>query len=652
MTSILPRTVLYYGEDKPPAEFIELRAGPVSAILQPDDAFLRYIRLGDREILRGVYVAVRDQLWGTVKPAVSDLRVEQVDETFEVTFDVECKRGDIVFRWQGKITGDEHGGIVYTMNGAAHSTFMSSRVGFCVLHPILECAGRPCVVEKVDGSQEAGAFPEAIAPHQPFTDIRAISHFVLPGLTAEVRFEGDTFEMEDQRNWTDASYKTYCRPLSLPFPFEVSEGTTIAQSVILGLKGQASRKPRSLTSAGEVVLKLQEKPSFSLPRVGLGMASHGQPLSADEIGRLKALNLSHLRVDLVLSDVGHKAALALATEEAKRIGISLEIALFLSKNAEDELHDLARELARINPPVSRWLIFSSNHTPTGREIVNTVRNHLSVYDEQAAFGTGSDTHFAELNRNHPPVEALDMVCYPVTPQVHTFDNWSMVETLPMLGWTIATARQFVDPQASIAVTPITLKPRFSPSAKGKPIPTPAGQLPAPVDARQMSLFGAAWTLGSFKDLAEEGAASVTYYETTGWRGIMETEAGSPMPEVFRSFPGGVFPMYHVFADIGEFAGGRVIQRTWGVWPDVEEVALRKNGKTRVLLANLVPEDRQVRLEGLSGQATVKYLDETNAEHAMISPEEFRAQPGEQVKAAGRSLTLTLRPYAIARVDCE
>lgn len=29
-------------------------------------------------------------------------------------------------------------------------------------------------------------------------------------------FEGDVFEMEDQRNWTDASYKTYCTPWGCP----------------------------------------------------------------------------------------------------------------------------------------------------------------------------------------------------------------------------------------------------------------------------------------------------------------------------------------------------------------------------------------------------------------------------------------------------
>ena len=43
--------------------------------------------------------------------------------------------------------------------------------------------------------------------------------------------------MEDQRNWTDASFKTYGTPLELPFPVEVVSGTKIVQTVTLTLDG-------------------------------------------------------------------------------------------------------------------------------------------------------------------------------------------------------------------------------------------------------------------------------------------------------------------------------------------------------------------------------------------------------------------------------
>ena len=57
-----------------------------------------------------------------------------------------------------------------------------------------------------------------MSPHQPFLDIRAIRHEIAPGRALEVRFEGEWFEMEDQRNWSDASFKTYSTPLSRALP--------------------------------------------------------------------------------------------------------------------------------------------------------------------------------------------------------------------------------------------------------------------------------------------------------------------------------------------------------------------------------------------------------------------------------------------------
>ena len=151
---------------------------------------------------------------------------------------------------------------------------------------------------------------------------------------------------------------------------------------------------------------------------------------------------------------------------------------------------------------------------------------------------------------------LDLVCYSINPQVHAFDNASLAETLAAQAVTVASARQFAG-ALPLAITPITLRPRFNPNATA-PEPAPApGELPRQVDVRQMSLFGAGWTAGSLKYLCASGAASLTYYETSGWRGVMELASGAPLPERFRSLPGGVFPLYHVLADIGEFAGGEI-----------------------------------------------------------------------------------------------
>ena len=109
-----------------------------------------------------------------------------------------------------------------------------------VLHPIEGVAGAACTIEHVDGTIEETRFPLLIDPVQPMTALRAITHEFLPGLKVTCRMEGDTFEMEDQRNWTDASYKTYVRPLALPWPYVIAKGETIDQTVTLTVSGAVS----------------------------------------------------------------------------------------------------------------------------------------------------------------------------------------------------------------------------------------------------------------------------------------------------------------------------------------------------------------------------------------------------------------------------
>jgi hypothetical protein len=166
----------------------------------------------------------------------------------------------------------------------------------------------------------------------------------------------------------------------------------------------------------------------------------------------------------------------------------------------------------------------------------------------------------------------------------------------------------------------------------------------------MSLFGAGWTAGSLKYISEGGAYSVTYYETSGWRGVMETEAGSRLPDAFRSRPGSVFPLYHVLADVGELAGGHVIPISSNDTLRVDGMAIRRDGRTRVLLANLCAEAQQVTVKNLGRQIRVRHLDESSVEEAMTSPERFRTQAAENLETDGGVARLTLLPYAVVRLD--
>ena len=652
VNTVLPESVIRNASERVIPEPMSLVAGPLTMLFEPSSAFLRHVRFDDAEVLRGIYVAVRDHNWGTVEPNVTNVRLRDAADSFRLTFDVECREGPIHFLWQGMILGDADGTVTFRMDGTACSTFLRNRIGFCVLHPIRECAGKPCTVQTVDGLVSEASFPYHISPHQPMTDLHAITHEVKDGVLAEVRFQGETFEMEDQRNWTDASYKTYCTPLDLPFPVEVREGTQITQSVVLEFSGievqEAHRSVVTPSFTRPLCLILRDTPVATLPRIGLGTASHSPPLNRTEFERLGAMRLSHLRVDMLLTDSDYPAQLERASAEAAAVGAKLEIALFVSDAAESELGSLAKHLAELRPNVMHWLIFHVSEKSTSARWVELARECLAEFDPNAVVGAGTNAYFTELNRERPAIESMDLVCYSINPQVHAFDDISLMETLSAQRWTVESTRQFSGDRP-IAVTPVTLRPRFNPNATSSEPSTASDALPPQVDVRQMSLLAAAWTLGSIKYLAESGVHSITYYETTGWQGVMERQEGSPAATKFRSIPGAVYPLYHVLADMGELATAEVVSCESSNPLRFDALALRSSRKLHLLLANLTSEEIEIELPWFEETMRCRTLDETTAIQAMVSPEDFRGTEGQMLPPQQGTL-LHLRPYATARID--
>ena len=454
--------------------------------------------------------------------------------------------------------------------------------------------------------------------------------------------------MEDQRNWTDASFKTYSTPLREPSPVEVKAGTKISQNFSLTLKNQ-DHELKSFKANNDLTFLINEKAIRKLPKIGLDEASHDYPLNEKELERLKVLNLSHQRINLNLYDPNYEAKFDQSSKDANKLGINLEVALFLSNDAESELMAFLELLEKIKPPILTWLIFHKEEITTSKKWILLARKYLQKYDRNIKIGSGTNVLFTDLNRSTVSFEDMDLVSYSINPQVHAFDNLSLIETLSAQPETVKSARQFSNDKF-IAVSPITLKMRFNPFATSPETELKSNQLPSQVDVRQMSLFGAGWTVGSLKYLCESEAHSLTYYETTGWRGVMETQYGSPIPEKFYSFKESVFPLYHVFADVGEFADGEIISTSSSNPLKINGLAINKEGQIRIILANLVSEVQQLTVKNLGSSVNIRHLNESNIEEAMKSPETFRAQNFKKHVTANGSLKLELLPYAIVCID--
>ncbi|HMO66593.1 MAG TPA: hypothetical protein PKE47_15455, partial [Verrucomicrobiota bacterium] len=575
----------------PPAAPRRLRAGPLRVHFGEGD--LRHLRLEGREVIRRIYGAVRDRNWDTVPGVLSAPRIEDGGGSFRVTFSSEHRLREVHFVWQAEITGRTEGGIRFVFDGEARSTFLRNRIGLCVLHPIPGCAGVPCRARGVDGAERVLCFPEHVAAEQPVAglhDLAGLAHEVAPGVWAELSFEGDVFETEDQRNWIDASFKTYSTPLRLPFPVEVPAGTRIRQVVQLRLVGpgmpttDASAGARAAAGQDGAEAPVEGRP---LAEIGLGMASHGGPLTPREIEKLARLGLRHLRADVRLARPDWPAALDAAQDQSRALGVPLELAVHLpAAGGALELAALADGLRRRRGGLARLLVLRAGAKSTPAAALRLARTHLGF--TEAPLGAGTDADFYQLNQFRPPQAGADFIHWTMNPQVHAFDLASLRETPAAIPAQLASAREHF-PRRPLVVSPVTLRPRFNAVATGPEPPVPPGELPPAVDPRQLSLFGAAWTLAVLKHLSEGGAESATLFETTGWRGVMETEQGSPLPDRFPSSPGQLFPLFHAIGAVNGLGGGEVIVTRSSDPLRVESFALTQKGWACLWLANLTGE---------------------------------------------------------------
>jgi hypothetical protein len=416
----------------------------------------------------------------------------------------------------------------------------------------------------------------------------------------------------------------------------VAEGTKVVQKVTIRLEGAVPKPDRPDRRGSDGTILTLTGDQTALPRVGLQVSSQTSDLSDSEVKRLKVLNLDHLRVDLALTNDLFSTQLRSATVQAKALGMKLHVGLRLGQHPDSALDRLAAEVRSLRPPVSIWLVLGADPA-----LYRIARPRLSALGGKALVGAAhEDINFTQLNRIRPTSEMLEVVAYGVTPQIHAFDNHSIMETLPIQAETVRSARQFVG-ASPLLITPITLRLQ---SVAQPPLP---GELPSSVDIRQPTLFAAAWTLGSIKYLAEAGVQSVTYYETVGWKGIMESAGGPSLPDKFPSQPGAIFPIYHVLRDVGEFAGGRVQRVNSSDTLAVAGLALRKGKRLRLLVANLTDRAQAAAIRGLGANIEVRQLNVQNTPSAGTPSDAFVRQLADPV---AMELPLSLTPYGIIRID--
>jgi D-apionolactonase len=560
---------------------INLKCGNLHLLYE--NGTIRKIQFGNTEIIRMIYSAVRDRNWGTVPPKIKREHIEKFKQGFEINLSVEYVQGEINFHANYLIRGGQNQ-ISFEMQGKARNSFVKNRIGICVLHPIKECAGKKGTVLHTDNSVESFTFPKQISPHQPLKNIKHIQWEPGSGINAKVVFFGDTFEMEDQRNWTDASFKTYSTPLNLPYPVEVKKGEEFNQKIVLNGWLKQKKQP---TIMREISFGWDENSRVKLPEIGFGTSSYKKVFANEEIKLLSALQIQHLRADIHMEKDTWQSELNNAVTEAGLLKVPLFLCLYLPDNYQSNLDALLNCFSDKQKLLKALLPVSLNHLshPYFYHIAKQIHSRF----QKVKVGTGVNANFAELNRNRPDVSQADFISFSVCPQVHTSDKTSIVENLEGLAEVVKSA-QYLFPGKPVWVSPVTLKQRFNMVATEEEEYSGPEELAPQVDLRQSSMFAASWTLGAFKKIGESGASVADFYETVGLKGILKN-LNSSRPA--NSLPQKNYPLYYLFRILSD---ADYFFQSVSSHPDiVDGLVWKKNEDTKIVLANFTQKSQFVHL---------------------------------------------------------
>ncbi len=587
---------------------LDLRAGPLSLRFEPETLWLRNLRAGETELIRAVYPTVRDSAWNTALPRVTWVHCRRTARGFSLALRATYGGARPWFTWEIAIDGTASGSIRMEACGTANRTFATNRTGLCVLHPA-EVAGEACTIEHTDGHRERTHFPREISPHQPFFDLRALSHRAPRVGRVDVWMEGDTFEMEDQRNWTDASFKTYCRPLALPAPYTLKAGDTVKQSVTVSFAPAARRQARPTRDP----LRLGPQ-RHRLPAVGLRLTA-ATPGGRAQAHRLSHLPLAHLRLDLDTYAHGSLQGWDNALRDLAAFPPTTGLEVCLHARPGDLGLELLAHAAAVHVQERplRWIVLDRGTGCTTEALLEEVRRLWSRYRVPGEIGGGVGSDFVRLNRARPIMPGMAFVAFGLDPQVHAFDDASLLETLTVQAKAVTQAKR-LSGGLPVVLSPVTLgRPRL-------PGRSPGG------DPRQSTPFAAVWTLGCLATLTASGAAAVTLHGTAGPAGVLPPHAGksSPLLRLLEAWTGFSAKHATVLAPVAHRS--------------ITAVALQGEEGVRVLLANLRPDPTRVRLAGLP--------DFQPKARALCA----RGRAPLIVRRQGPDLAVALPGYAVIQLD--
>ena len=535
---------------------------------------IRNITFQGAQIIDLLYTAIRPWDWSTLDPEEHSESVEVSGENCIITINDRINgalqgKTVLILQPNGKFTID------YQLTGL--DRFEIQRWGVCLCLHTGDWMGSTVTTgpnsyrllneispQRIVDGVTLGLFPASNDMNFVAPDKRSL----------KIVSTGKVLEAEDQRNWTDNTYKIYSGSLAEPRPFVMEKGIVWEQRVEFEVTAPAG----AIADGSKIIAK----EIASLPRIGLQFNSEPLLPSDDLEKALYILDIDHIRVN-------EESLTSQKIATISKSGLALEAAL-LSSNTGAELGREVDQLSARVPAGSRLLISRQE-----RQIVQA--SDLPKNETLNSYIPGSDAYLVDLHREK--FEFGNAVSYSMVPTVHSTDPETIFKTLYTQKESIEFAQKFIAPQVSIS--PITFSTRGNPETghlrenrKNSAQPEMAGQI--------KNLSAAAWTLGSIFALASAGAYSGTWHELFGEFGVIYSQ-----DEAVK-----FSPTFHALSALGAHHAHEI---TIATSLDNSWVAFEDRETRKMVVASQRPWVVEITPKVLAGYKSIQSLHEDECEKA-------------------------------------
>ena len=478
--------------------------------LLKDNLFFRNITFQNFQILKMISFLVRDKNWNNYDPKTLNYE-ENFDTSLEYIFDLEYGINEIL-KTRNTVLFSENS-ITLSSEGEFLTDFWTNRIGFNLLIPLQNHVGSNIVVTKENNLKEEKKFPELIKPNQPFFKFKNLAYTLDNSLFVNINFEGILFEMEDQRNWGDASYKIYSGSLLDPFPYVEKRGTKFSQTVKIDV---VNKKRRSFPSKN--IVKIDHTTSYKFPKIGIKIDS----LIFPDDNLINSFDYYYYLIDF--------------TEEFINVTSRSQNKVFLvalvdhTNDPNDELKKIYNFVTENTINLDKVLIcpkiYLNSFQPSGEwpkapelneyyKIAKKIFSNIEIV-------SGMVTNFTELNRKRPKM-FYDLVSFSFTPIVHDSSDFGVLNTPETIPYILKTLKNFSN-SSDFHIGPISIGMHFNPYGKSLVNNKKKIRLEmADSDPRHDQLFSLTWTLAVFIQSINKESKFFTFNSIYGHHGILNKD---------------------------------------------------------------------------------------------------------------------------------